>query len=160
MKPNPQLDQFWREYPEYHGLTKEYCAFGVSFVPLAAQTFSARAAFRAPPDADVVLTESFTEVLTPGSLAYSNPVPLLFTYVNAAEARNINNIPLDTTCVSGFGNSFGPLPSSPWPWPVLVKANTQFTVVVTNADPALSFNVYVTFAGVRVLLPAGLVAHA
>ena len=159
MKPNPQLDQFWHEYPEYNGLEKEYAAFGVSFVPLAFTDANVRAAFRAPPDADLVLTSAFTEVLTAGSLAYSIAVPILLTFVNNAEARNVNNVPLDITCMSGFGNAAGPLASTPWPWPIVIKANTVFSVIATNLDPGNGFNVFITFAGVRVLLPAGLVAH-
>lgn len=159
MKPNPQLDQFWHEYPEYHGLEKEYAGFGVSFVPLAAGQVGARAAFRAPPDADLVMTSSFMEILTPGSLAYQNQNPFLVQFVNNAEARNINNVPIDASCLTGVGNSVGPLPSMPWAWPIVLKANTQFTVIMTNVHPVNSFNIFFSFACVRVLLPAGLVQH-
>ena len=160
MKPNPQLEQFWREYPEYHGLVKEQATFGVSFVPLAFQDTNVRAAFRAPPDADLVLTSAFVELLTAGSQAYSIAIPILLTFVNNAEARNINNVPLDITCMAGFGNAAGPLPSSPFAWPIVVKANTVFSVIATNLDSGNAFNVFVAFACVRVILPAGLVAHA
>jgi hypothetical protein len=158
MKPNPQLDQFWREYPEYHGLPKEYAGFGVSFVPLEANQIDARAAFRAPPDADLVLTSVFGEFLLPGSVGYQpGAPPVLMSYLTP-EARNVNNIPLASFCMAGNGNAQGPLPSIPWPWPIVLKANTQFTVLMANRTATVC-NVFLTFHAVRVLLPAGLVQH-
>lgn len=147
---NPQLLQYWDEHPEYDGARKENADVAISFVPLQANASGQRAFITAPKNVDLVLTGAITTCLALDSRSYVFlPPPMSVTYVNDAEGRIVNDVPLDVYVMAGLTNSG--LAPVVWPWPMLIRAGTQFSVLVNNPQ-AMAFNVFFNFPAVKIFL--------